>query len=34
VDAPGLTTPVLKRVPYRDVPRPISLLDEDFECSP
>jgi microcystin degradation protein MlrC len=29
VDVPGLTTPVLSRVPYRDVPRPIFPLDPD-----
>ncbi|MEO5734311.1 MAG: M81 family metallopeptidase [Rubrivivax sp.] len=33
VDAPGLTTPVLSRVPYRDVPRPIYPLDPDMEWS-
>ncbi|HUP98167.1 MAG TPA: M81 family metallopeptidase [Usitatibacter sp.] len=27
VDAPGLTTPILSRVPYRRVPRPIYPLD-------
>jgi len=31
VDVPGLTTPMLKRVPYRNVPRPIFPLDEDME---
>jgi microcystin degradation protein MlrC len=30
VDVPGLTTPVLSRVPYRDVPRPIYPLDPDM----
>jgi microcystin degradation protein MlrC len=34
VDVPGLTTPVLSRVPYRDVPRPIYPLDPDMEWSP
>jgi microcystin degradation protein MlrC len=34
VDVPGLTTPVLKRVPYRDVPRPIFPLDDDFDWRP
>jgi microcystin degradation protein MlrC len=34
VDVPGLTTPVLKRVPYRDVPRPVFPLDEDFDWAP
>jgi len=31
VDVPGLTTPILTRVPYRNVPRPIYPLDEDME---
>ncbi len=30
VDVPGLTTPVLTRVPYRNVPRPIYPLDPDM----
>jgi len=30
VDAPGLTTPILSRVPYRHVPRPIFPLDPDM----
>jgi microcystin degradation protein MlrC len=34
VDAPGLTTPVLSRVPYRDVPRPIYPLDPEMTWSP
>lgn len=34
VDVPGLTTPVLKRVPYRDVPRPIFPLDDGFDWHP
>jgi microcystin degradation protein MlrC len=34
VDVPGLTTPVLSRVPYRDVPRPIFPLDDNFDWSP
>ena len=34
VDVPGLTTPVLNRVPYRDVPRPIFPLDEGFDWKP
>ncbi len=34
VDVPGLTTPVLSRVPYRDVPRPIFPLDDDLDWSP
>ncbi len=31
VDAPGLSTPVLSRVPFRYVPRPIFPLDPDME---
>lgn len=34
VDAPGLTTPVLSRVPYRNLPRPIYPLDEDMTWTP
>ncbi len=34
VDVPGLTTPVLSRVPYRHVPRPIYPLDPDMSWSP
>ncbi|HTP99380.1 MAG TPA: M81 family metallopeptidase [Casimicrobiaceae bacterium] len=30
VDVPGLTTPVLKNVPYEHLPRPIYPLDEDW----
>lgn len=30
VDVPGLTTPILSRVPYRNVPRPIFPLDPDM----
>jgi microcystin degradation protein MlrC len=30
VDVPGLTTPILTRVPYRNVPRPIFPLDPDM----
>jgi len=30
VDAPGLTTPILSRVPYQHVPRPIYPLDPDM----
>ena len=30
VDVPGLTTPVLKNVPYQHVPRPIYPLDDDW----
>jgi len=29
VDVPGLTTPVLSRVPWRRMPRPIYPLDPD-----
>ena len=31
VDVPGLTTPILTRVPYRNVPRPIYPLDPEME---
>jgi microcystin degradation protein MlrC len=34
VDVPGLTTPVLSRVRWRDVPRPIYPLDPDMDWSP
>ena len=34
VDAPGLTTPILTRVPYRNVPRPIFPLDADMTWAP
>jgi len=30
VDVPGLTTPILSRVPYRNVPRPIYPLDPEM----
>ena len=30
VDAPGLTTPILSRVPYRNIPRPIYPLDPEM----
>jgi microcystin degradation protein MlrC len=33
VDVPGLTTPILTRVPYRNVPRPIYPLDPDMSWS-
>jgi microcystin degradation protein MlrC len=33
VDVPGLTTPILSRVPYRNVPRPIYPLDPGMEWS-
>ena len=31
VDVPGLTTPILSRVPYRNLPRPIFPLDPDMD---
>jgi microcystin degradation protein MlrC len=31
VDVPGLTTPILTRVPYKNVPRPIFPLDPEME---
>jgi microcystin degradation protein MlrC len=34
VDVPGLTTPILSRVPYRNVPRPIFPLDPAMEWAP
>ena len=34
VDVPGLTTPILTRVPYRKVPRPIFPLDPEMAWSP
>ena len=34
VDVPGLTTPVLSRVPYKNVPRPIFPLDPDTHWAP
>jgi microcystin degradation protein MlrC len=34
VDVPGLTTPILSRVPYRNVPRPIFPLDVNTEWAP
>ena len=34
VDVPGLTTPILSRVPYRNVQRPIFPLDPDTAWSP
>jgi microcystin degradation protein MlrC len=34
VDVPGLTTPVLARVPYERVPRPIYPLDPEMSWSP
>jgi microcystin degradation protein MlrC len=33
VDVPGLTTPILTRVPYRNVPRPIFPLDPEMSWS-
>lgn len=34
VDVPGLTTPILTRVPYRNVRRPIYPLDPDMTWAP
>ena len=34
VDVPGLTTPILSRVPYRNVPRPIYPLDAGMSWQP
>ncbi len=34
VDVPGLTTVVLARVPWREVPRPIHPLDPDMDWAP
>ena len=34
VDVPGLTTPILSRVPYQNVQRPIFPLDADTTWSP
>jgi microcystin degradation protein MlrC len=34
VDVPGLTTVVLTRVPWREVPRPIYPLDPDMQWTP
>jgi microcystin degradation protein MlrC len=34
VDVPGLTTPVLSRVPYRHAPRPIFPLDANMTWTP
>ncbi len=34
VDVPGLTTPILTRVPYRNVPRPIFPLDPGMTWTP
>jgi microcystin degradation protein MlrC len=34
VDVPGLTTPVLKNVPWKRVPRPIYPLDPEIEWKP
>lgn len=30
VEVPGLTTPVLKNVPYEHIPRPLRSLDDDW----
>ena len=34
VDVPGLTTVVLTRVPWREVPRPIYPLDPEMQWTP
>lgn len=34
VDVPGLTTPILSRVPYQNVPRPIFPLDAETAWAP
>lgn len=34
VDVPGLTTVVLSRVPWREVPRPIYPLDPEMAWTP
>jgi microcystin degradation protein MlrC len=34
VDVPGLTTPILTRVPYKKVPRPIYPLDPEMQWAP
>jgi microcystin degradation protein MlrC len=34
VDVPGLTTPILSRVPYKKVPRPIYPLDPEVQWAP
>jgi microcystin degradation protein MlrC len=34
VDVPGLTTPILSRVPYKKVPRPIYPLDPEMTWQP
>ena len=34
VDVPGLTTPILDRVPFRHLPRPIYPLDRDMVWAP
>jgi microcystin degradation protein MlrC len=34
VDVPGLTTVVLTRVPWREVPRPIYPLDPEMHWTP
>ncbi|QJR10028.1 hypothetical protein DSM104443_01079 [Usitatibacter rugosus] len=34
VDVPGLTTPILTRVPYKKVPRPIYPLDPEMQWTP
>jgi microcystin degradation protein MlrC len=34
VDAPGLTSPVLSRFPWRHLPRPVLPIDPAVEWSP
>jgi microcystin degradation protein MlrC len=34
VDVPGLTTPVLSKVPWQRIPRPIYPLDPDMVWEP
>ena len=34
VDAPGLTSPILSRFPWKHMPRPVLPIDDDVEWSP
>ncbi len=34
VDAPGLTSPILSRFPWRHMPRPVLPIDDTAECIP
>jgi microcystin degradation protein MlrC len=34
VDAPGLTSPILSRFPWRHMPRPVLPIDEDANWTP